>query len=122
RVHRLVQIHAERLVGVQTPCNTDQALRKVGVNTPIACFVGVGQSALGNALGPNAHVVELRGLGAQACFDLAQALAKRELGKRHAKELIQAAETPDFEFAPITFDASTKDRKSTRLNSSHEWI
>jgi hypothetical protein len=50
----------------------------------------------------------LAALSAQARLDLAQALAERQLRERHAKELIQAAEPSDLEFAAIPLHASAK--------------
>jgi len=41
----LFQIDAKRLVRIQTPSHANQSLRKVGIDTPVAHFVGIGQRA-----------------------------------------------------------------------------
>ena len=43
-IDRLVQIDAERFVDIQRPRDTDQTLGEVGVNTPVANGIGIGQS------------------------------------------------------------------------------
>ncbi len=59
-------------------------------------------------LAPDAHVVELRGLGAQAHFDIAQAFATGQLRKGHAQELVQAGEGLDLVLAAVARHAATK--------------
>ncbi len=73
-VDGLVEIDAERLAGIQAPGNTDQGLGEVGVNAPVAPFVGIGQGGARD-ISADAHVVKLARLGAPADFDVAQALA-----------------------------------------------
>src|SRR3982074_144867 len=54
----LLQIDTERLLRIKTTRSTNQRLRKVGVNAPVADFVGIGQRAARDpAL--DAHVIEL---------------------------------------------------------------
>src|ERR1039457_2377452 len=44
-IQALVEVHAERLVGVERPRDFNQDMGKLGEDAPVACFVGVGQSA-----------------------------------------------------------------------------
>src|ERR1035438_277763 len=56
----------------------------------------------------NARMIEPRPQGAQAGFDIAQALAIGELSKGHAQELVPAGKTADFVVALIALDATAK--------------
>src|SRR5207247_1938103 len=78
RIGRLIQVHAESVVGVQTPSPCNQHLGEVRVDAPIASTVGVSQRAAGDA-SAKTGVVELRLYRTQTSLDVAQALAKREL-------------------------------------------
>jgi hypothetical protein len=53
-------------------------------------------------------VIELGGLRPQTGFDIAQALAKGQLCKRHRQVLIQTSETLDFVMSTVTRHAATK--------------
>ncbi|MNC85163.1 hypothetical protein D3C83_07480 [compost metagenome] len=105
-VYRLAQIDTEGLLCVKAPRHADQTLGEVCVDAPVARLVGIGQRAARHALAANAHVIELHRMRSKASFDLAQALAKRELRKRHAQELIEATERPDPHLAAISSNAT----------------
>ena len=87
----------------------DEALGEVGVDAPIALFVGIGQGAARHGA-PDAHVVELGALGAQAGFDVAQALSIGELGEGHAAVVLDTPEALDPAVALIALDAPPKGR------------
>ena len=57
----VLQLFAQTFIRVQPPCLTDQALRELRIDAPVAGFVGVGQGRTVNPLA-KAHVVELRRL------------------------------------------------------------
>ena len=97
-----------------------EALREIGIDAPVARFVGIGQSAARNRLGANTHVIELQRVRAKACLDLAQALPKCELRKRHTEELIETTERSDSELALIPSDASPKRRQRQMLRQLRE--
>jgi hypothetical protein len=90
-VDGIFQIHAKGLVDIKSARDSNQVLSELGIDAPVACFVGVGKRAPGNR-SANTQVVKLRMLGPKARFDVAQALAVAELGKRHAAKLIRATE------------------------------
>ena len=94
-VGRVGQIDTKGFVDIQLAGDTDQALREVGIDPPVARGVRVGQS-IARDLAANPHVVELLGLRAQTRFDVPQALAKRQLRKRHAQILVHAREALDL--------------------------
>lgn len=83
----------------------DQALGEVGVDAPVAGGRSHWQ-AYCTRRGRDAHVIELLGLRAQTGFDVAQALAERQLRKRHAQELIQARKAQNLVIPTITRHAS----------------
>ena len=111
RVDGLLQIHAEGLVHVKPARDADQVLRELGVDSPVARFVRIGQRAPGHRAA-NTQVVELRALGTKARFDVAQALAIGELCKCHAAELIRTTETAHTRVAAIN------DRRCVRRYST----
>lgn len=83
---------AERLVHVQATRFGDQALREVGVHTPVALLVGIGQRASRDGSGAKSQVVDLLGYRPKTRLDVAQTLAVGELRKGHAEELVPAGE------------------------------
>ena len=90
-VETLIEIHADRIAGVQRPRDANQDLGEIGIDPPVARLVGVGQCGARH-LGAESHVVELGAERTQARFDVAQAFAVGQLGERHAEELIPAGE------------------------------
>jgi len=72
---------------------------KVPVNAPITLFICIGQGAASD-LATKPHVVELLFHGPQTALDIAQTFAKGQLGKGHAKELIETREFTDA-FVPM---------------------
>ena len=69
----------------------DQAEREVLVDAPVAILVGIRQRAAGDAA-TDAHMVQLVRVCPQAGFDVPQAFAESQLGKRHAQELVEVGE------------------------------
>jgi len=98
RVDRLFQIDAKRFPGIKTTGDSNERLGKVGVDTPVAHFVGIGQRAARNSA-LDAHVVQLARLGAQARLDVAQALSIGQLGKGHAEIVLEAGKGLDLVFS-----------------------
>ncbi len=90
-VQSLIQIQADRIAGVQGPGDADQDLGEVGVDPPIAGLVGIGPCRASH-LAAESHVVELSAERTQARLDIAEALAVRQLGERHAQKLIPTGE------------------------------
>src|SRR5450631_2143787 len=101
----LARSTAKGFVDIQLASDADQALREVGVDAPVARGVRIGQR-IARDLTADTHVVELLGLRAQTRFDVPQALAKRQLRKRHAQKLILTGEALDLVVAPIARYAS----------------
>ena len=65
-------------------------------DAPVADLIGISQGVSGH-FAANACMVDPCGGCSQAGLDVAQTLAKGQLGKGHAQKLILAGETFDFE-------------------------
>ena len=83
----------------------DEDLSKVGIDTPVALLVGLGQSVACDSA-TNAHVVQFGFQGIQTGFDIAEAVTAGQLSKCHTQELIEAGELPDTEVAFVFQDAA----------------
>lgn len=121
RVGRLFQLDAERFLSVQRSRLSDEDLREVAVDAPVARAIGVGQRAPRNA-SAKAGVIQLRSQRTQAGFDVAEALAKRHLGKRHAQKLIATTQFANPAIAVITPHATVEfvTRKQLHQLSKHQ--
>jgi hypothetical protein len=114
RVDRFLQVYAKGFVEIELARYADQALREVGIDPPIAHFVGIRQRAAGDAAS-NAHVVQLLALRPQARLDVAQTLAVGQLGERQAQKLLEAAEALDLVLAPVRRHTPAKCRQRQML-------
>jgi len=106
-IHGLGQLHAERFVAVEVASGGNQDLCKIGVDSPVAMLVGVGQGVARN-LAPEAHMIELGLLGTKTSFDIAETFAIGELSKGQTEELIPAGEIFDVAIALVAIDANLK--------------
>jgi len=106
-VDRLLQFDRKAVAGIKPPGGLDQAHRKIHVDTTVALLVGIGQRALGDVSSDN-QVIELGLVGAQAGFDIAQALAIGQLREGHAEELIEMRELERWISSWIFGDTLTK--------------
>ena len=85
----------------------DQDLREVGIDPPVARFVGVGQSGARH-LAAKSQVVELAAYRAQACFDVAQAFAVSQLREGHRQKLVPARKVLYLVIATVAADTFLK--------------
>lgn len=106
-VDGLIELDAERFVAVKGARHSDQHMGEVGVDSPVAHLIGVGQGVARN-LTANAHVIELGGLGSQTRFDVSETLAIGQLGKGHREKLIPARKALDFVAALVAPHAAAK--------------
>ena len=107
RVYRIVQFHAKAVVCVKRPGLLDEHLSEVGVDAPVARLVCVGQ-CVARDFSAYAHVIKFASGHAQACLNVAQAFAVRELREGHAKKLVPARKGLYLVIATVTFDALAK--------------
>ena len=90
-VETLIEIHADRIAGIQGPRDANQGLSEIGIDPPVARLVSVGQCRARD-VAAESHVVELAAKRTQARFDIAEAFAVGQLGEGHREELIPAGE------------------------------
>ena len=107
RVGGMLELSAEAIGLVQSPSPSDQDLSEVRVDPPVAVFVGIGESAPGDDAA-KARMIKLPLKGAEADFDIAQALAIGQLSEGHAKELIETREVANPLIAMIASDATVE--------------
>src|SRR5712692_1364243 len=107
RVDGLIEFDSEGLLLVELACCFDQHMSELGIDSPIADLIGMGQG-ISRDPAPNAHVIELGRSCSQARFDVSETLSIGQLGKRHAEKLIPAREARDFVVAVITLHAAAK--------------
>ncbi len=69
RVDGLAQVQAKVLVRIQLPCLEDQPLGQLGIDAPVAPFVGIGQCRAPDWLA-EAHVIELRRVDRKTGLDV----------------------------------------------------
>jgi len=109
-INRLVQIDAKGFVRVKLPGDSNQALREVGIDSPVSRCIGVGQS-VARYNGPNPEVVKLVALRSKASLDVPQALPIGQLSEGHTEKLIETRERLDLVFPIVPGNASTKRRQ-----------
>ena len=107
RVDRLGEIDAKRFVHVKRAGNADQALRKVGIDTPVSNRIRIGQRVARHRTAKS-HVIELGGLAAQTGFDVAQTLAISQLRERHTQKLVETSEVFDLVLSVVASDTSAE--------------
>ena len=109
RVDGIVQVDGKALRGIQAACPANEQLCQLVPNAPIAPLVGIGQRGAGYRFA-QPHVIELARLCRQADFDVAQALAPRQLSEGQDPELLRAIERTHPAIAAIARDDATKAR------------
>ena len=108
RVHRRVQVHAQRLAGIQRSRHCNEMLSKIGINLPRSRGVRIGQGIARYCRTSKAHVVQPMRLRPQIHLDVAQRFPIGQLRKRHSEELIQAGKILDLVLAPMGGHAAPK--------------
>ena len=107
RVQAVVQIHADRIGGIQRPGDADQAPARSRRRCASLRVVGVGQRGARHAAA-EAHVVELASQRAQAGLDVAKALPISQLGEGHRQILVPAREASRPRIAAVARHATAK--------------
>lgn len=86
---------------VNSPGFADEHLREIGIDPPIAGFVGVGQVASRDPA-TDAHMIKPILHGQKTSLDIAEAFPVGQLGESQAKELIETEEVFDFVVPAVT--------------------
>lgn len=100
-VNRILQIQSDVLVAIERPRLGDEDVSEVGVNPPVASFVGMGQVVPGN-FAADAHVIEPIFHRSQAGHDIAETFPVGQLGKGQTEELIETRKSLDLVVSSIT--------------------
>lgn len=103
----VLQFESQLFAGIESPGLTDEDLGKVGIDAPIASFVGVGQSVPGD-LPSKAHVIEPVFHRSKTGLDIAKTFAVGQLGEGQAEELIEARKAFDLVIPAVAPDAFSK--------------
>lgn len=90
----VVQVEPERVVRIQGTDFVDEDLAQVGIDAPVAEFVGLRQCIAGNGIADPVHV-QLMGDCRQARFHVPKAALVRILGQTHHKKLVVTGKVPD---------------------------
>jgi len=119
RINRLFQIDAKGFVRVKLPGDSNQALRKVGIDSPVSRCIGVGQS-IARYHGPNTEMIKLVPLRSKASRDVPQALPIGQLSECHTQKLIETLERLDLVLPAVSGYAATKRRQRKMLRQLRE--
>lgn len=106
-IDRIGEVDAKVVVDVELPCLADQSMGEIGVDTPVAGLVGIGQGRARNRPS-DAHMVKLWSLGRQTRFDVAKALPVCQLGEGHDAKLLGTAKCTDAIVSSVAFDDAIK--------------
>ena len=106
-IDRSLEVQSEILFGIKPAGGADQRLRELGVDAPVAAFVGIGQVGTSD-IAPDAHVIELGRLGQQTALDIAQASPVGQLSEGHAQKLIPTTKCSGIEVALVLADQPSK--------------
>ena len=98
---RFLELQADVLVVVNSPGFGDEPVREIGIDPPIAGFVGVGQVASRN-MATDAHVVKPILHGQKTRLDIAEAFPVGQLGESQTQELIETKKVFDFVVPAVT--------------------
>jgi hypothetical protein len=120
RIDRVLQLQSETALCVEPTGDAAETQSKVLVNAPVALFVGVGQSAAGDAT-PDAQVVELGRVRSQAGLDVSQALPIGQLRENHAQVLIQMREGKCWIVSGVSRDTPAKRVQRQMLHQLSEY-
>jgi hypothetical protein len=99
RIDSLLQLQAEVVFSIETPCLGYQNLGELGIDAPVPFFIGFSQGASSD-ISPNAHMIPSRRNSSQTGFDISQAFTIGQLSEGHAEVLVPAGESLDV-FVPI---------------------
>jgi len=101
------QFDSELLVDIKGTSLGDENPGEIGIDPPIASFIGMGQGIAGNAA-PKTHVIKSAFHRPKAGLDIAEAFAIGQLGESQTEELVVTRKAFDFVAAAIPPNAFSK--------------
>src|SRR5208337_970458 len=111
----VMEFHAEAVMRVEPAGSTDQTLRELGIDAPVARFVRIGQRRTAHGLA-KAHVVELLAMCRQTRLDVAQTLAVGELREGHRAKLFRACERSGSMIAAVALHDALEARPGQKIH------
>ena len=94
-------------------------MRQIGVDSPVASLVGIGQRAVGDVTA-DARVIESRAQDAQTGLDVAQTFAAGQLSKGHAQELVPTGKTADLVVALVAIHTTSEFVSGDKIHQLRE--
>jgi hypothetical protein len=119
----VVQFEAEILVDIKGTSLGDEDPGKIGIDPPVASFIGMSQGIAGN-LSAKSHVIKPTFHGSEAGLDIAKTFAKGQLGKGQTEELIETRKAFDLVVSaipPNTFSKFVKREEIHNLGKDGRW-
>ena len=86
-IHRIGKLYSKAVVAVEFAGTSDEQRCQIRPDMPVATFVGIGQRRTFDGRAKT-HAMQLRLVGAQARFYIAQTLAVGQLCEGHGTELL----------------------------------
>ena len=114
-IHRVRQFQPQVLAGVELSRLEDQTGGEVGIDAPVARFVGIGQRRAPYRLAKS-HVVQLGRLHRKTDLDVAQAFPVSELGKGHDPKLFGTTHGANAFVAAVARDVSVECRPRQKVH------
>jgi hypothetical protein len=90
-IDRLILFYPEGFFCIEFACHSSQRLRRVRIDTPVACFVGVGQCSLGHSTA-KPHLIKKPWQRLQGSDYIEKTVPISQLCKDHVQALIVATE------------------------------
>jgi len=118
-INRLLEFEPENIVGIKIASLMDQNLSEIGINAPVASFVGVGQRVPRN-VASNSHVIKSIPHRTQTGADVAKAFPESQLSEGHIQELIKTGEAFYLVIAPVSVDAFAEFVKGQEIHDLGE--
>lgn len=106
-INSAIQFEAEILIGIKGARLGDEGPGKIGIDPPIASFIGMSQGIEGNS-SAKSHVIKPAFHGSEAGLDIAKTFTISQLGKGQTKELVVTRKALVLVVAAIPLTALSK--------------
>ena len=118
-IDRVFEFESQVFAGVKSAGLSDKDLSKIGIDAPIALFVGMGQGVSGDA-SAKSHMVEPVLPRPKARLDVAETFAIGQLSEGQTEELIETRKADDLDVAAVAPNASSKFVKGKEVHDLRE--
>ena len=104
-VDGVLQIQPQVVFDIDLASPSDQDCSKIGPDSPISSFVGIGQGAFLDK-GTKPHAIELARICPQACLDVSQRFSPGQLRKSHDSKVLGCRQRPHTRISLVTLHDS----------------